>query len=536
VALHRAPATLAAVPKLGGDVSALQAEVVRLRRGMRDLAAVTLLHGLWDGRSVVDIADGLCGTVYRLLDLDASVVRVDGADGTPIVVAYPPAAVDAGALLARGDEQVAASVGLVEGLGIAVHRVDLDGVRALAVGVASRRGFPTDVEAMIFRAVANEASIAARASGRLEAARGANQTLESVVQQLPIGVAVAAAPSGQLVLRNAALDALLRACSDGVDEPTFHDLDAVRHDGTPYAHGRWPLDRSLATGEIVREEEALIRAAAGRQCVLSISSVPVRDPSGAVVAAVATVDDISGRKDTEALRDAFISMLSHELRTPVTTIYAGAQLLRRRRGPAGSGGPNGSNRELIDDIALEAERLDRIVQNFLVLARVERGAQVRGHEPVLIQRLVARVVERERSRWADRTIVAHLPPGLPPVGADDASVELVVRNLVNNAAKYGGPQVRVLVTAEERPREVAVRVLDDGPGLTPDEAGRVFDLFYRSARVSRTAEGAGIGLYAVNAAIAAMGGSTWARARPEGGAEFGFTLPVWDEDAGESPG
>lgn len=513
----------------------LEAEVARLRRGMRDLAAVTLLHGLWDGRSVADIADGLCGTVYQLLDLDASVVQVGGPDGVPIVVSYPPARVDAAAVLARGERALAAGDALVGGSGIAVHRVDLGGIHAVAVGLASRAGFPSDVEAMIFRAVANEASIAARASGRLNATRAANQTLASVVEQLPIGVAVAAAPSGRLVLRNAALDALLRACADGVDEPTFHDLDALRHDGARYAPGGWPLDRSLATGEVVRDEEVVVRAM-GRQRVLSISSVPVHDPSGVVVAAVATVDDISGRKDTEALRDAFISMLSHELRTPVTTIYAGSQLLRRRGVMGAPDGGSDSSRELLDDIALEAERLDRIVQNFLVLARVERGAQVHGHEPVLIQRLVPRVVEREQSRWADRSIVAELPPGLPPVGADEASVELVVRNLVNNAAKYGGPRVHVAVVAEQRQAEVVVRVLDDGPGLTPEEAGRVFDLFYRSSRVSGTAEGAGVGLYAVSAAIAAMGGSTWARGRPEGGAEFGFTLPVWDEDAGESPG
>ena len=528
-----APA-LAVVGPSERDKTALEAEVVRLRRGMRDLAAITLLHGLWDGRSVADIADGLRGTVYRLLDLDASVVRVEGARGMSTVVSYPSSSVDAEAILARGEQLLTSGHRVLDGSGMAAHRVDLDGIRAVAVGVASRPDFPTDVEAMIFRAVANEASVAARASGRLEAARAANQTLESVVQQMPIGVAVAAASSGQLAVRNAALDALLTACSGGAGEATFHDLDATRDDGTPYTPGTWPLDRSLATGEVVHEEEVVVRAAAGRQLVLSISSVPIRDASGAVVAAVATVDDISGRKDTEALRDAFISMLSHELRTPVTTIYAGSQLLRRRATLDGRDRGSGSSQELLDDIALEAERLDRIVQNFLVLARVERGAQVRGHEPVLIQRLVHRVVERERSRWADRTIVADLPPGLPPVGADEASLELVVRNLVNNAAKYGGPGVHVVVAAERREGEVAVRVLDTGPGLTPDEAARVFDLFYRSARVSGSAEGAGVGLYAVNAAIAAMGGTTWASGRPEGGAEFGFTLPIWTEDAGDS--
>jgi K+-sensing histidine kinase KdpD len=123
-----------------------------------------------------------------------------------------------------------------------------------------------------------------------------------------------------------------------------------------------------------------------------------------------------------------------------------------------------------------------------------------------------------------------VPPGLPPVNGDRTYLEQVVRSLVANAAKYGPPTAVVEVKAEVRPGEIAVLVLDEGPGFSADEAGNLFDLFYRSPATAKKASGAGIGLYVARALIEAMGGRIWARVRPEGGAEFGFTVPILETD------
>ena len=110
------------------------------------------------------------------------------------------------------------------------------------------------------------------------------------------------------------------------------------------------------------------------------------------------------------------------------------------------------------------------------------------------------------------------------VGADSTYVEQVVRNLVSNAAKYGGIGSTVSVEAEDNDHEVVVRVLDDGPGFPPEERDRLFELYYRSPRTATSATGAGIGLFVCARLIAAMGGRIWAALRPGGGAEFGFAL------------
>ena len=122
---------------------------------------------------------------------------------------------------------------------------------------------------------------------------------------------------------------------------------------------------------------------------------------------IAVLTDISERLQTERLRDTFIGMLSHELRTPVTSIYGGSQVLLNR----GDRLEAATRQELIADVASEAERLHRLIENLLVLARVERGQDLAGGEPVLLQRVLPLIVERERELWPSTVIEMRLPPG-----------------------------------------------------------------------------------------------------------------------------
>jgi len=119
---------------------------------------------------------------------------------------------------------------------------------------------------------------------------------------------------------------------------------------------------------------------------------------------------------------------------------------------------------------------------------------------------------------------------LPAVRGDLTYVEQVVRNLVGNAAKYGGVSEPVELTVEEIGAQVAVRVLDRGPGIGAEEAEDLFELFYRGATTAATASGAGIGLFVCRALVTAMGGRMWAAPRDGGGSEFGFSLPILEID------
>jgi two-component system phosphate regulon sensor histidine kinase PhoR len=258
-------------------------------------------------------------------------------------------------------------------------------------------------------------------------------------------------------------------------------------------------------------------------------SEPDPGPDRQALRSIGVVVDITDRKQVDELRDVFVGMLSHELRTPVTAIYGGSQVLRREHVD------EATRQEIIGDIISESERLERLVENLLVLARAERHAVVGGRDPVLIRPILTRVVAEKRRRWPGSVLELDVAPGLPPVIGDDASVELVLRNLISNALKYGPSGGRITIgvrraeDADAGADAVEVRVIDEGEGIDPEHVGRLFDLFYRTDVARRQAQGAGIGLFVVRALVESVGGRVWAGNAPGGGAEFGFSLPAFVE-------
>jgi PAS domain S-box-containing protein len=235
--------------------------------------------------------------------------------------------------------------------------------------------------------------------------------------------------------------------------------------------------------------------------------------------------DISEARQRQAVRDTFIGVLSHELRTPVTTIYAGSKVLARDSTTL----DEDVRRSVFEDIHVEAERLHRLIEDVIALTRFGEEESQIGDEPVLLQRVLPAVIRSEELRWPGVAFSLRLHAGLPTVSADATYVEQVVRNLLSNAAKYAGTGAHVEAVVESSGDEVLVRILDDGPGFPADEAERLFDLYYRSASTSGVASGAGIGLFVCARLIRAMGGRIWATPRADGGAEFGFSLPVMPE-------
>ena len=247
---------------------------------------------------------------------------------------------------------------------------------------------------------------------------------------------------------------------------------------------------------------------------------------GTIVRALAGPIELAARYAAERhaglLRDAFVGVISHELRTPITAVYGLSKMLRLRYE---SLDPR-ERMEVIADIESEADRLQRLAEDLLVLSRAEGGRVELAREPILLGHIARRASEAEELRWPARQFVIETPTGLPAVLGEDTYVEQVIRNLLTNAAKYSpaGSTIRVVVDA--RDRTVRLRILDEGIGISAEHGERLFDLFYRGSEAARTASGAGIGLFVCRQLVEAMNGRIWAAARPEGGAEFGFELPV----------
>jgi PAS domain S-box-containing protein len=225
------------------------------------------------------------------------------------------------------------------------------------------------------------------------------------------------------------------------------------------------------------------------------------------------------------IREAFIGVLSHELRTPITTIYGGVKVLRRKWDTL----DHGSRAAVLDDVDAESDRLFRLVEDLLVLTRAERGNLEMGDEPVHLPPIVDRVLGMARAMWPGIEFEHAWSGRLPVVRGDDTYVEQVLRNLVGNAGKYSSPGTMVEVETKVADGEVEVRILDRGPGIDGSEAERLFDLFYRASATARQASGAGIGLFVARRLVEAMNGRAWAQPRPGGGSEFGFSLRLYQD-------
>jgi signal transduction histidine kinase len=231
--------------------------------------------------------------------------------------------------------------------------------------------------------------------------------------------------------------------------------------------------------------------------------------------------DVTSARAERAERHAFLAILSHELRTPITTIYAGSRVLARR------GTNPRTSTEIAADINAEAARLYDIVEDLLVLTRAEQGMLELSREPILLQRIAESVIRVAKVRWADLAIIQAGAADPPAVAGDAGYVEQVVRNLVTAAVRYATPGSPVVVRLDQDDAGVNVRIQDRGPELTDDEIEGIFDV--TEAPPSPRRAGAGIAPFVCRRLIETMGGRIWAARRPEGGTEFGFHLPRFEE-------
>jgi two-component system sensor histidine kinase KdpD len=222
-----------------------------------------------------------------------------------------------------------------------------------------------------------------------------------------------------------------------------------------------------------------------------------------------------------------VEILSHELRSPITTIHLGAKVLLG----AGPDIPVPIRTEVVEAVEEEAERLYRLVENLLAVARHEGGANPLELRPLLLQHWIVRVIEGEVRADRGLRVRTTVPPDLPPVLADDGALAQVLRNLLLNAARYATDGMPVeVVTRRPDERTLEIVVLDRGPGFDPEERELLFEPFYRSPSVTGLGSGAGLGLTAARRLMRAMGGELDAEVRQEGGAQFVVRLAVAGDD------
>lgn len=369
---------------------------------------------------------------------------------------------------------------------------------AIEAGNPIEIGVPRDRRAvdgpLMYRALIAEVRMDAMVvvAAPLDELDAATRALVRSLVILGIGAVAAVVLLGWLILRSGLrpLESM-SAAADGIAAGDLTVRVGLPHDGTEVGRLGAAFDRMLDRIEATVSEEREARAA---------------------------------KEASEARLRRFVSDASHELRTPLTTVRGYADLYGAGGLPAGPGLDAAMAR-----IAGEGERMTRLVEDLLLLARLDQGRPLR-REPVDLGAIVGEAAADARAVEPDRPIEAAIAD-VPTILGDADRLRQVVSNLLDNVRLHSpaGSPVEVDVTSIGGDA-IELRVVDHGPGIEPDAAERIFDRFYRAdGGRSRDRGGSGLGLSIVRSIVTAHGGSVTHVPTPGGGATFVVRLPIGHE-------
>lgn len=280
--------------------------------------------------------------------------------------------------------------------------------------------------------------------------------------------------------------------------------------------GGWPL-----TPKATLYVEGDLKRLEGLPLPVAITYAPLTSAAGGLVNIIASVRDITRFREAEEIKSTFISVISHELKTPVALIKGYVGTLRREDATW--------DREIVQDslqvIEEEADRLTILIENLLDASRLQAGGIKINLCDVDLKALAERVMERFRTQTTQHRLVVEFPLEFPIIVGDEERLGQVFSNLISNAIKYSPTGGEIRINGQVRADQVIICVTDQGSGVAPEDIPHIFDRFYRSQDATRTTKGAGLGLYLSRAVIEAHGGRIWVEPLSVNGTRICFSLP-----------
>jgi PAS domain S-box-containing protein len=282
------------------------------------------------------------------------------------------------------------------------------------------------------------------------------------------------------------------------------------------------------SGEDERKTEVILTTKDGKRRYVELTYSVILSPNRDVLGGIIGTRDITARKEAEELQNTFLSVISHELQTPIAIIKGYAGLYADETTALDTK----QVRDKMQIIYEESERLSKLVENLLYASRLQAGGVELQLAPISLVNLLNRTAKKLQNYSDQHKILVNVAADLPEVHADYDKIQEVLVNLVENGIKYSPRGGTIELTAFPSSTDVTVAIADEGIGIPEKERERVFDRFSRlDSRYVRERKGAGLGLYICKAIVEAHGGKIWveASATPDNpqrpGSKFCFTLP-----------
>lgn len=346
-------------------------------------------------------------------------------------------------------------------------------------------------------------------------AESERQTLSAIMDSIHDGLVLTGVDGNVLYANRGAstISGLTVARLEGSTINSIHEaLRAMTNDPEQYALSRQRAEQGELSGwmaETTHEHRSL---------ALNLRLFDVSDDNGEVIGRGLLLRDVTQEHELDRFKSTLLAAVGHELRTPLTSIKGHASTLLQNDVTW----TVQDQRHSLQTISDEASRLAQLVTNLLDLSRLESGLLSLRHEPCLLDDLITSAIMRVNDTIALPKIT--IQDDLPPVEVDAARIEVVIQNLIENAANYGGGAITL--TASRLGSQVLVEVTDNGRGIEQSDLPHVFERFYRAPSVQQQhVGGTGLGLAICRAFVEAHGGSIWARSGPDG-TTFSFTLPT----------
>jgi PAS domain S-box-containing protein len=373
----------------------------------------------------------------------------------------------------------------------------------------------------LLAAFADQAAIAVRNAELYQQVNDERQSLSAIIENSAEGVMILDA-GGRIQVFNRTLARMTGwDADDALGRPAAEILVLRDRQGGPLELPELPPQRTSAAEARSYVEGDVVRRG-GPPLTVGVTATPLYDDEGKLARVILNVVDITRFRQAEELKSTFVSVVSHELKTPVALIKGYAETLRREDA---DWDPD-TMQDSLGVIAEEADHLTHLIDDLLEASRIQAGGLKLKATDVHLPRLAEKVVDGFRTQTEMHDFELDFPPEFPPIWGDPERLQEVLSNLVSNAVKYSPEGGTVWIGGRRDGTGVTVYVADQGIGIPAEEQGRIFERFHRvESGLHRRTEGTGLGLYLVKAIVEAHGGRVWVESAPGRGSIFMFTLP-----------
>lgn len=374
------------------------------------------------------------------------------------------------------------------------------------------------VDRSFLEALGGYVAVALESTRLFDSAAQSTARLKALIERIPDGVVMFNARGEILLLNEAAKE---------ISEMDWRNLNSDSRpyriralDGRPLPRGDWPFFRAVRSGESIMQQE-LVFDFGDRRKHIEVNVVPIAGSEGQVPAFVGMLKDVTERSEQDRRKDEFLSVASHELRSPMTPLTGFIQMTRRQIEQGKMPDLN-----LVARAEYQVQRLSRLIDGLLDMTRIETDRMVLQRERIDLAELIHRTLDAWVSHPKEFHLELDVPVGQPVIAnVDPGRIDQVLTNVVDNAVKHidEGGEVRVSLAVE--PNAAKIRVEDNGQGIPQGEIDRIFDRFYQADHAA-SLTGVGLGLYITSEIIAQHGGEIDIQSDPGVSTVVEITLPL----------